>query len=919
METAVQLLVYALIAFGSAFPGSSAQETSNTAGVPSPKWYTTTRYPKISTWPYRTTAWPYRTTAWPYRTTAWPYRTTAWPYRTTAWPYRTTAWPYRTTAWPYRTTAWPYRTTAWPTTTSVPCGGQLTGERGEFTSPNYPYPYPNNARCVWYIKVDRHSQISLTLTNVRLECRYDYVRVYDGPSTSSPQIGDVCQADYETFHSSSNTMTVVFTSDHSVTGTGFTASYSYYDTASCAGLCGGSNALCSCDSSCVYSNSCCRDFCDVCPYVNYNYCSYTSTTSYPNPTTLEPATTTGPGSCRGNCYGSAGNCSCSSNCAYYNNCCDDFCNYCSYVNNGYCQPSSTPTPSTPGSCYGRCHGYAGNCSCSSNCAYYNNCCDDFCNYCSYVNYGYCYSTTFPTTPQVTATTMAPGSCRGNCYGSAGNCSCSSNCAYYNNCCDDFCNYCSYVNNGYCQPSSTPTPSTPGSCYGRCHGYAGNCSCSSNCAYYNNCCDDFCNYCSYVNYGYCYPTPFPTTPPVTGSCGGYLEGPYGSFSSPNYPYNYPNGAYCTWYIKVERNDKIYLTFLQIQMEACGNCNCDSISIYDGPSTNYRRIGFICRNNVTVFESSSNAMTVVFRTDGSVTATGFYAHYNTLHQNRANIQCSSDYMEVALQRSYIESLGYNASELYLNDPNCRPQTTGSQVLFRIPLNRCGTFREVNNGSIAYYNNIRAYSSGGVITRQTNLQLRVGCKMEQNTMVQIMYVAKEEVTANETSWGRYSVNMAFYTSDSFWRPVHEWPYYVDLNQDLFVQVQLNSSDSDLVVFVDTCMASPSSHDFVSKTYDLIRNGCVRDGTYSSYYSNSTNTARFKFSAFKFLRSHPSVYLQCKIAVCRAYDYSARCYRGCLPRSKRDLSSSESKTEVVVGPIQLRQEGSPGDQMKAGEKAPA
>ncbi|XP_041118326.1 deleted in malignant brain tumors 1 protein-like [Polyodon spathula] len=725
MEPAVQLFVYALIAFDSAFPGSSAQQTSsNTAGVPSQKWYTETTYPETATTPYRTTAWPYRTTAWPYRTTAWPYRTTA---------------------WPYRTTAWPYRTTTWPITTFVPCGGQLTGERGAFTSPNYPYSYPHNARCVWYITVDRHSQIYLTLTNVQLECGYDYVRVYNGPSTSSPQIGQVCQSQGVTFSSSSNTMTVVFTSDGSITGSGFTASYYYYDTASCAGLCGGSNALCSCDSSCVYSNSCCRDFCDVCPYENYNYCFHTSTPSYPNPTT--PAT---------------------------------------------------------GSCYGSCYGYAGNCSCSSNCAYYGNCCDDFCNYCPYLNYG------------------------------------------------------------YCQPSTTPTPSTP------------------------------------------------------GSCGGYLGGPYGSFSSPNYPYNYPNGAYCTWHIQVERNDKIYLTFLKIQMEACSNCNCDSISIYDGPSTNYRRIGFICRNNTTVFESSSNTMTVVFRTDGSVTATGFYAHYNTVHQNRANIQCSSDYMEVTLQRSYIESLGYNASELYLNDPNCRPQTTGSQVLFRIPLNRCGTFREVNNGSIAYYNNIRGYSSGGVITRQTNLQLRVGCKMEQNTNVEIMYVAKEEVTANETSWGQYRVNMAFYTSNSFWTPVREWPYYVDLNQELFVQVQLNSSDSDLVVFVDTCVASPSSHDFVSKTYYLIRNGCVRDGTYSSYYSNAIGTARFKFSAFKFLQSHPSVYLQCKIAVCQAYDYSARCYRGCLPRSKRDLSSSGRKTEVVLGPIQLRQEGAPGDQMKAGEKAP-
>ena len=35
------------------------------------------------------------------------------------------------------------------------CGGRLTGEYGEFTSPNYPNDYPNNAKCIWEITVPK--------------------------------------------------------------------------------------------------------------------------------------------------------------------------------------------------------------------------------------------------------------------------------------------------------------------------------------------------------------------------------------------------------------------------------------------------------------------------------------------------------------------------------------------------------------------------------------------------------------------------------------------------------------------------------------------------------------------------------------------------------------------------------------------
>ncbi|NXU75793.1 DMBT1 protein, partial [Oreotrochilus melanogaster] len=116
---------------------------------------------------------------------------------------------------------------------------------------------------------------------------------------------------------------------------------------------------------------------------------------------------------------------------------------------------------------------------------------------------------------------------------------------------------------------------------------------------------------------------------------------------------------------------------------------------------------------------------------------------------------------------------------------------------------------------------------------------------------------------------------------------PYYVDLKQNLFLEASLHSSDSNLVVFVDTCVASPDPHNFEIQTYDLIRHGCAKDSTYSPYYSPHSSVARFSFSAFSFINQHPSVYLKCELVVCKERDYSSRCYQGCASRYKRRVSS--------------------------------
>ncbi|XP_048465149.1 deleted in malignant brain tumors 1 protein [Rhincodon typus] len=394
----------------------------------------------------------------------------------------------------------------------------------------------------------------------------------------------------------------------------------------------------------------------------------------------------------------------------------------------------------------------------------------------------------------------------------------------------------------------------------------------------------------------------------GSCGGYLEAVYGSITSPNYPSFYGDNEQCIWYIRGDSDQRIKLKFTYVDLEVSSNCRYDYIAIYDGPSTNSVLLAKFCSGSDQTFTSTSNSMTVYFKTDSSVTRQGFSASYYILPNDDELLTCSSDYMEAKISRSYLNLLGFNEHSLYLNDRNCRPIITASDVIFKIPLNRCGTEWQENNSSIIYSNTIRSSPSDSVVTRETNLQFNIGCEMQQDTMSKIMYVTKENTTGdiidNITESGMFNVSMRFYESPSFTRPVLESPYYVDLRQNLYVQVELHSSDQYLVVFVDACTASPYSFDWTSKTYDLIKNGCVKDGTYGNYPSPAHNIARFKFSAFKFLNLHPSVYLQCKVVVCKAYDYSSRCYRGCIYRQKRAISSSKGSTDVLIGPIELKKD---------------
>ncbi|PKU35001.1 deleted in malignant brain tumors 1 [Limosa lapponica baueri] len=306
-----------------------------------------------------------------------------------------------------------------------------------------------------------------------------------------------------------------------------------------------------------------------------------------------------------------------------------------------------------------------------------------------------------------------------------------------------------------------------------------------------------------------------------SCGGLLSSPSGTLQSPFYPRNYPNNANCVWEIEVENNFRVILTFTDVQMEG-GRCLSDYVEVYDGPLYTSPLLGKFCSGYYRTYESSSNLLTVRFYSNSRYTYRGFQAdYYSTAADQNTKLLCLPDYMRAVVSRYFLQSQGYSPWRLSLNDPSCKPNITSESVIFDIPYTHCGTEREGNNNTITYSNLIRGSSSGTVITRTRNLHLHIHCKMLQNTWAQIMYVAEDNFEVNETQYSRYDVNLTFYHSSSFSRPVYDSPYYVNINQNLFLEAYLHSSDSNLVLFLDTCVASPTPHNFTTVTYDIIRNG--------------------------------------------------------------------------------------------------
>uniref|UniRef100_A0A8C2UVM9 DMBT1-like protein n=1 Tax=Chinchilla lanigera TaxID=34839 RepID=A0A8C2UVM9_CHILA len=121
--------------------------------------------------------------------------------------------------------------------------------------------------------------------------------------------------------------------------------------------------------------------------------------------------------------------------------------------------------------------------------------------------------------------------------------------------------------------------------------------------------------------------------LSHSCGGVISSLSGSFSSPQYPENYPTDIQCIWEIHVDKKFRIQLMIPSLKLEDVLGCPYDSVEIFDGPRIASLSMGKLCAPVAVMFFSSSDIITVVFQSDSMITNTGFHALFNVVPQDES----------------------------------------------------------------------------------------------------------------------------------------------------------------------------------------------------------------------------------------------------------------------------------------------
>ncbi|KAF7710120.1 ovochymase-2 [Silurus meridionalis] len=115
------------------------------------------------------------------------------------------------------------------------------------------------------------------------------------------------------------------------------------------------------------------------------------------------------------------------------------------------------------------------------------------------------------------------------------------------------------------------------------------------------------------------------------CGGFSSEEAGVIKSKNWPMNYTPNRECMWRVKVPVGKTITLTFTHFDLEAAGilisRC-LDNVVIYDGAHGTAKKYGPYCGNKLPpVIKTTGNELVMRFHTDFFMEEKGFRAYWST----------------------------------------------------------------------------------------------------------------------------------------------------------------------------------------------------------------------------------------------------------------------------------------------------
>ena len=170
---------------------------------------------------------------------------------------------------------------------------------------------------------------------------------------------------------------------------------------------------------------------------------------------------------------------------------------------------------------------------------------------------------------------------------------------------------------------------------------------------------------------------------------------GTFWSPSYPLDYKNHASCKWQITVPSNYTLSVNFEDVILErTC--CRCDYVEVWETLKNGSAvLITKFCDDTKPdpsqQFRSTSNSVTVIFRSDATVHERGFKARYQAIPVPGKKINCKFDmhvsamiYAGIYSQYSILYDLLFQFHFKQPDTPYSQLQMAAIVVFFCFPAN-------------------------------------------------------------------------------------------------------------------------------------------------------------------------------------------------------------------------------------------